>query len=160
MKHYRLFVAIAALVLASLACQALTAGRDTDHNNAPSSENGGKRPEASQPAEAPTDSINSDSDSSSTIETDFPLTDDAFNVMDLGNGSILYYTKLSAEDVMQFYRDAYTAKGYTERTVTTVVSDTTFSMVFDGDPSGKAVIIQSVAMGDGSRTITVRLEDV
>ena len=88
------------------------------------------------------------------------MTDDAFNVTDLGNGSILYYTRLSAEDAIQFYRDAYTAKGYAERKVTTVIADTTFSMVFDGDPSGKAVIVQSVDMGDGSRTITVRLEDI
>jgi|SRR5215217_7853861 len=160
MKHYRIFLAIAVLVLASLACQAVTGGRNTDDNNAPSPENGGNRPDAFQPTEAPTDSLNGNSDSSSTIVTDFPMTDDAFNIMDLGNGSVLYYTKLSAEDAMQFYRDAYTAKGYTERKVTTVVSDTTFSIVFDGDPSGKAVIIQSVNMGDGSRTITVRLEDV
>lgn len=33
-------------------------------------------------------------------------------------------------------------------------------MVFDGDPSGKAVIVQSVELGDGSRTIAVRLEDI
>ena len=160
MKHYRLFVAIAVLVSASLACQAVLGGRDTDDNKAPSSENGGNRPDTPQPTQAPTNSINSNSDSSSTIQTDFPMTDDAFNVTDLGNGSILYYTRLSAEDAIQFYRDAYTAKGYAERKVTTVIADTTFSMVFDGDPSGKAVIVQSVDMGDGSRTITVRLEDV
>jgi hypothetical protein len=61
---------------------------------------------------------------------------------------------------MTFYRDEYTAKGYTEREILTVVSDGVFSMVFDGDPSGKAVVIQSVDMGDGSRTIAIRLEDV
>jgi hypothetical protein len=61
---------------------------------------------------------------------------------------------------MQFYRDEYAAQGYTEREILTVVSDGTFSIVFDGDPSGKAVVIQSVDLGDGSRTVSIRLEDV
>jgi hypothetical protein len=86
------------------------------------------------------------------------VTADAYNVTEAG-GSLIFYTKLSLEDTMQFYRDAYTAKGYTERELLTVVSDGTFSMVFDGDPSGKAVVIQSVDLGDGSRTVSVRLED-
>lgn len=154
MKRYRIFLSIAVLVLASLACQALTGGRDSDNNNAPNSENGG-----TQPTEAATDASKSNSDSSD-INSDFPMTDDAFNITELGAGSILYYTKLSAEDAMQFYRDAYTAKGYTERKVATTVSDSTFSMIFDGDPSGSAIVVQSVDMGDGSRTITVRFEDI
>ena len=158
MKHYRIFLAIAVLVVASLACQAALGGRD--NNNAPNSENGGTQPDPSQPTEAATDSNKSNSDSSDTVNTDFPITDDAFNITELDAGSILYYTKLSAEDAMQFYRDAYTAKGYTERKAATAVSASTFSMIFDGDPSGNAIVVQSVDMGDGTRTITVRLEDV
>ena len=158
MKHYRIFLAIAVLVLASLACQAVMGGGNSDSNNVPNSDNGGAQPDAVQPTEPSTDSTNSNSNSS--IDTDFPMTADAFNTMEIGDGSILYYTKLSADEVMQFYRDEYTAKGYTEREILTVVSDSTFSIVFDGDPSGKAVVIQSVDMGDGSRTVTVRLEDV
>jgi hypothetical protein len=67
---------------------------------------------------------------------------------------------MSMDDVMQFYRDEYAAMGYTEREILTVISDSTFSMVFDGDPSGNAVVIQSVDLGDGSRTVSIRLEDV
>ena len=88
------------------------------------------------------------------------MTADAYNVVEVGDDSIVYYTKLSAEDAMEFYRDTYTAEGYTEREILTVVAEGTFSIVFDGDPSGKAVVIQSVDLGDGSRTIAIRLEDV
>ena len=90
------------------------------------------------------------------------MTADAYNVVDVGDGSLVYYTKLSMEDALQFYRDEYTDRGYTEREITTVVDEAsgTFSIVFDGDPSGKAVVIQSVDLGDGSRTIAIRLEDV
>jgi len=151
MKYHRIFLTIAVLVLASLACQAVTGGGNNDRN----SDNGGTQP--TEPATAPT---NRSSDSSATISTDFPMTEDAFNAMEIGEDSILYYTKLSAEDAMQFYRDEYSARGYTERKTSTVISEGIFSVVFDGDPSGKAVVIQSVAMGDGSRTITIRLEDV
>jgi hypothetical protein len=74
--------------------------------------------------------------------------------------AVSYYTKLSADDVIKFYRDTYTAKGYKERQILTVVSSNTFNIVFDGDPSGKSVVIQSVDLGNGSRTVSIRLEAI
>jgi len=90
---------------------------------------------------------------------DTPMTDDAFNVTDMGDLGLLYYTKMSLEDVMQFYRDELTARGYKEREILTTVTDGVFSIVFDGDPSGQAMIIQSVDLGDGSRTVTITMGD-
>jgi len=87
------------------------------------------------------------------------MTADAYNITEV-SGSLIFYTNLSLDDTMKFYRDEYTSRGYTERELLTVVSDGTFSMVFDGDPGGKAVVIQSVDLGDGSRTVAIRLEDV
>lgn len=150
MKRYQIYIAIAALVLASLACQAVTGGGD---NASPSSDR------EMQPTEAPSENGGTGGGGGAT-ESDFPMTPDAFNITDIGDGSLLFYTKLSAEDAMDFYREEYTAMGYTEREILTVVSDGVFSMVFDGDPSGQAVVIQSVDLGDGSRTIAIRLEDV
>jgi hypothetical protein len=151
MKHSRIYFVITALVFASLACQALTGNRS---NDVPSSNNNGTQPAAVET----TQSSNDSGSSNSSVKTDFPLTADAFNLVQVGDGSIVFYTKLSADDAMKFYRDTYTARGYTERKILTVVTDGTFSMVFDGDPSGKAVVIQSVDLGDGSRTIAIRLE--
>jgi hypothetical protein len=148
MKSYRITLAIAILVLASIACQALTGGSEgtpADDNTVP----GGAQP---TPA-------TSENNSQSEVSSDFPMTSDAYNVTEAG-GSLIFYTKLSLEDTMQFYRNEYTAKGYTEREILTVISDGTFSMVFDGDPSGRAAVIQSVDLGDGSRTVSIRLEDV
>ena len=151
MKHYRIYLAIAALVLASLACQSVLGGRD-EMPIAPSNE-----------STQPTASSNDDSSSDTvTTSTDFPITLDAFNLTEIGDGSVVYYTKLSMDDALKFYREEYTARGYKEREITTVVDSAsgTFSIVFDSDPSGKAVVIQSVDLGDGSRTIAIRLEDV
>ena len=152
MKHYRVYLAIAILVLSSLACQALLG----DRNETPTSPSvePNTNPDVTQPV--PTDS---DNNTDSTTSTDFPMIADASNVTEV-NGTLIFTTKLSLEDTMKFYRDEYLSRGYTERELLTGVSEGTFSMVFDGDPSGKAVIIQSVDLGDGSRTVTVRLEDV
>jgi hypothetical protein len=148
MKLNRIFLALTSLVLASLACQTLTGGGGGSSTAPP----GGDSPNNpdSPSVIAPTEN---------QISTEFPMTEDAYNITEV-SGSLIFYTKLSLEETMQFYRDEYTAKGYTEREILTVVSDGTFSMVFDGDPSDKAVVIQSVDLGDGSRTVAIRLEDV
>jgi hypothetical protein len=154
MKQYRIFLALTVLVVASLACNALT-GRKADSAAPQESSSGGQ---VDQPTESAP--LVDNGSSNATVKTDFPMTDDAYNTIDVGDGSLLYYTKMSMDDVLKFYRDEYTAKGYTERELLTTVSDGVFSIVFDGDPSGKAVVIQSVDLGDGSRTVAIRLEDV
>lgn len=153
MKYDRIYLAIAILGFATLACQALTGG----DGNAPvvTTQPGDSNPPAA--TMAPGSGGNGTSSS-----TGFPMTADAYNVTEIGDGSLLYYTKLSLEEVMAFYRAEYTSRGYTEREILTVVEADAgvFSMVFDGDPSGKGVVIQSVDLNDGSRTVAIRLEDV
>ncbi|HMB21483.1 MAG TPA: hypothetical protein VKP08_01565 [Anaerolineales bacterium] len=162
MKHYRIYLTVIVLVLASLACQSVGGGStDTPTTVPPTSDAGSatQEPATQEPAtQAPTSAPSTDNNASGAADTDFPMTDDASNVIE-ANGTLIFYTKMSQEDLMAFYRNEYKAKGYTEREILTVVSDGVFSMVFDGDPSGKAVVIQSVDMGD-NRTITIRLEDV
>lgn len=152
MKDYRVCLAVILLVLASLACQAVGGGSENTPVAPPTADN-------TVPAESQPTSTTSSDDNPAETETDFPMPPDAYNVVEVA-GSLTFYTKLSQEDAMAFYREEYTSRGYTEREILTVVSDGVFSMVFDGDPSGKAVVIQSVDLGDGSRTISIRLEDV
>ena len=153
MKLFHVYLAIAVLLLASLACQALTGGGTNAPTVSPGNDN--PDPEVLQPT-AP---VPNDNNTDSITSIDFPLTADAYNMTEAA-GSLVFYTKLSLDDVMKFYRDEYASRGYTEREILTVISDGTFSMVFDGDPTGKAVVIQSVDLGDGSRTVAIRLEDV
>ncbi|RIK28824.1 MAG: hypothetical protein DCC56_14850 [Anaerolineae bacterium] len=143
MKRKTIFLALSVLLLTSLACGV--------------SGGGGDAPVA--PSAAPQDS-SSGGGNADTSASGFPITTDAYNVTDLGNGNLLYYTKMSQADVLKFYRDEYVSRGYTERALLTVVEDTVFSVVFDGDPSGKAVVIQSVDLGDGSSTVAISLQDV
>jgi hypothetical protein len=148
MKHKQIFLALAVLTLVSLACNALTGG------------GGGDAPvvEDSSATDAPQDTASSGGNAD-TSASGFPITADAYNVIDTGDGSALYYTKLPQEDVLKFYRDEYVSRGYTERALLTVIEEGVFSIVFDGDPSGKAVVIQSVDLGDGSSTVAISLQD-
>ena len=152
MKHKQMLLALAVLILASLACNALSGGGGGDAPVAPS---GGDSPAA----DVPQDNSSSGGGNADTSASGFPITADAYNVIDVGDGSLLYYTNLSQEDVLKFYRDEYVSRGYTERALLTVVEEGVFSIVFDGDPSGKAVVIQSVDLGDGSSTVAISLQD-
>jgi len=153
MKHFHIFAAITLLIFASLACQAVMGGGSEGTDKLPTAQIPTLQPEGADPTEDP-------AANNTTTSSEFTMTEDAFNVVEMGDGSLIFYTNLSAEDAMEFYRDVYSSKGYTEREILTVVTDATFSIVFDGDPSGKALVIQSVDLGDGSRTIAIRLEDV
>ena len=93
-------------------------------------------------------------------ESEFPLPDDAINVTNMGNDVLNFQTHLTLDDGMNFYRDQFGKLGYTERTLLTVTSDTTFSMVFDGHPSGKAITVQGVDLGNGTTNISITLADV
>lgn len=147
MKNKRIYIAILILILASLACQTVLGGGDnTSQEELPPFEYSGG------------DSETEESDSSADSDR-FPMPSDATNVFDVA-GTVNYQTSLSLDEVMSFYRDEYGKQGLTERELLTVVSDGVFSMVFDGDPSGQAVVIQGVDLGDGTVNVTITLQDV
>lgn len=154
MKKFSVLFAVLTLVLASLACQTLSGGGRSDSPELPPPSNdGGAEP-------TPADGGNgSGGGGTSNVETEFPLPDGAMNVQDLG-GTTNFQVKMTLDEAMKFYQDVLTKEGYTERSLLTVTSDTTFSMVFDGHESGKAIVVQGVDMGDGTVNVNIRLEDV
>ena len=150
MKRYGILLAILAVVLSSLACQTLAGGGDSGAPElSPPSDGGGE----SQPEQGGGNS------GGANVKSEFPLPDGATNVQDLG-GTTNFQVKMTLDEAMKFYLDALTSEGYTERPILTVTSKTTFSMVFDGHASGKAIVVQGVDMGDGTVNINIRLEDV
>jgi hypothetical protein len=153
MKKFSILFAILALVLASLACQALSGGGDSGAPELPPPSNDGSEVEA-QPAES-----GESGGGTSGVESEFPLPDGATNIQELG-GSTNFQIKMSLDEAMKFYVDTFTSSGYTERPILTVTSETTFSMVFDGHESGKAIVVQGVDFGDGTVNVNIRLEDV
>jgi hypothetical protein len=98
--------------------------------------------------------------STGSFDTEFPLPASVSNFTDTGDGSVNFQTNLSVEEAVAFYRDALAKAGLTERTINTAITDTTFSLVFDGDLSGKAVVVQGVDLGGGTTNINIRYENV
>ncbi len=146
MNKSRLWIVLAALAAAALACNAVMGGAKT-----------------ATPAAVDSDvEVTPTGDSSDTQnpDSDYPMPDSVSNFTDLGQGTVTFQTTLSLEEVMDFYRDSLGKEGFTERELLTVTSDSTFSLVFDGHASGKAIVIQGVDLGDGSTNVSIRLEAV
>ena len=150
MKKYSILLAIAALVLASLACQTIMGGGNGFQAptipDVPQTDGG----DADVPTLPP---VTTDGDSITVGgESEFPMPADAINVVSMGNTVLNFQTKLSLDEAMSFYRDEFGKSGYTERTELTVTGGGTFSMVFDGHKSGQAITVQGVDFGDGTVT--------
>ena len=96
----------------------------------------------------------------SGYNTKFPLPSNVSNFTDTGNNSINFQTSMNLKDAIAFYRDALTKEGLTERTIKTPITDSTFSMVFDGDPSGQSIVVQGVDLGNGKTNVNIRYEKV
>ncbi len=103
---------------------------------------------------------NTTSPGGSSYNTKFPLPSSVINFTDTGNGSINFQTKMSIKDTIDWYRGAFSSAGLKERTDNTAITDTTFSMVFDGDPSGQAIVIQGVDLGNGLTNVNIRYEKI
>jgi len=136
MKHRRLFLTLVVLILASLACSLFGDG-------------GGSSGVGDSPPSA---------GGSGKYDTEFPLPSDVDNFMELENGSINYQTSMKLTEVVDFYRNEFSNAGYDEREITTVINDTTFSIVWEGHPSGQLLVVQGVDLGNGAVNVNVRLE--
>jgi hypothetical protein len=157
-KQIRLFVVLTALILSMLACS-IFQPKTTPPTDAPAAATKVIAPtKAAAPTEAPAASPTEESQP--TVQTEFPLPADASDVMELTGGGVNFKTKMSIKEAIAFYREAFKKEGYTEREITTTISDTVFSIVFDGHASGKAIVVQGVVLGDGVLNLNIRFEDV
>lgn len=95
----------------------------------------------------------------SKIKSEFPVPQDVKNVTNLDNSVINFQTKLSIKESMDFYKSEFTKINLTERTITTSVTNTTFSMVFDGAANGQAVVVQGVTI-ENKTNISIRYEKI
>ena len=151
MKKYSILLAIIALVSASLACQTIMGGgNDFQAPNVPElpQTDGGEIPTIPP--------VTTDGDVTVGGESQFPVTSDAFNVVSSPD-AVTFQTKLSADDVLKFYRDEFAKQGYTEDTSMALVFGQAFTMVFTGHESGKSIYVVGADGGDGSIYVTITL---
>jgi len=158
MKKHSVLLAILSLALASLACQTIMGGGDTFQ---PPEIEIPEMPEidGGDEVEIPTiPPIATDENGDITIggESEFPVTSDAFNVVTMSE-MVTFQTKMSSDDLIKFYRDEFTAQGYTEDESMAITFGNTFTLAFNGHDSGKVVYVVGADAGDGSIYITITL---
>jgi hypothetical protein len=154
----RWFVIILVLALASLACQAI-GGDKPDGEEQPTQ----AVPPTSEDVPTQPTLLPVDTDAPPQPEeydTDFPLPEDVREFMKVGESTINFRTSMSMDEVIAFYRQAFSEQGLTERKVTTVINEKAFSLVFDGSPNGMAVVIQGFPVDKETVNVSVRYEDV
>ncbi|MBM3145269.1 MAG: hypothetical protein FJ010_09920 [Chloroflexi bacterium] len=164
-----LFLLLVTLLIASMACSLVGGAIDAGEGPAveePSAEGGAAEspiedttPEEETAEESQAEEAPEPVDEGQEFDTEFPLPDDVQNFTKIGE-QVNFATSLTVEEAIEFYRDALTGMGLTERTINTAITETTFSMVFDGHESGKAVVIQGVDLDNGTTNINIRFEDV
>jgi len=67
---------------------------------------------------------------------------------------------MALEEVIEFYRQSFSARGLAEREMLTIINEDVFNIVFDGAPNGKAVVVQGVRLDNGSVNVNIRYEDL
>jgi len=144
MKRMQLVSFLAVLLLVSLACSLFGGGGESagTESNPPAA---GEAPAGESGGEA--------------ASSEFPLPPDYSDLKDVG-GVTMFQTSMGLDEVVAFYRDAFAGAGYEEREITTVINDTTFSIVWEGHESGQAVVVQGVDLGNGKINVSIRLEDL
>lgn len=162
MKIARLWIILVVLVAMSLACGLPAIGAKPtptgDETGSATTEAPDAEPNSGNVGEEPTE--DKGSDSGKKYDTEFPLPDDVINFMTVSDGIISFQTKMSISDALDFYKEELTKQGYTERPLLTATTDTTFSTVFDGHKSGKAIIVQAVDLGNGTINISISLQTI
>jgi hypothetical protein len=164
MAKIRLMAPLVLLLAISLACRMFAAG---EPEPSPGLETLLETP-ASDPVAPgdgetqPTLPVDEPEDGAQTFDTEFPLPGDVqnFTLMPQSEGGINFQTDMSLDEVVAFYRGEFVSQGLVERELLTVVEDSAFSMVFDGAPNGKAIVIQGVTLGPDQTNVNIRYEDV
>ena len=153
------------LISASLACGGSKASPEPEGTPPPAATEAPAAAPTESPAEpsptpVPDEGEEAPEPSQGEYDTVFPLPEDVQEFIgEGGEESVIFQTSLSLEEVVAFYRQALTAQGLTEYEVLTVIEDDGFSIVFNGWPDGRSVVIQGVDFGD-TTNVSIRLEDV
>ena len=152
MKKYSILLAILALVVSSLACQAVMGGGGSGGSNQPSATEAPQTDGATIMPPVTTDGGNI------TVggKSEFPVTSDATNVVSAAE-MVTFQTKMSSDAVVKFYRDEFAKAGYKEDASKAITFGKTFTLAFNGHKSGKVIYIAGVDAGGGLLSVTVTL---
>jgi hypothetical protein len=162
-----ILIALATILLASLACNTIMGGgattRPTEVIIEPTAEEPiiDVFPTETQPGEVATKPPigGGDTGGGGNPQSEWPLPGTVTNFVEAG-GSTNFQTDMAFDDVVKFYQTEFANAGYTERDLLHVVSTGVFSMVFDGHSSGQQIAVQGVDLGDGTVNVNISLQTI
>ena len=93
------------------------------------------------------------------VDTEFPMPEDATNPGVVA-GVLNFGSTMPKDDLVAFYRSEFSAQGYVEREELTVIDEVGAYMVFDGHPSGQAIVVQIFDLGPLGLNVSIWLEDL
>lgn len=158
-RTFRLLIAVSLLALSSLACKAIMGGGQPIAPGLPTEEATQvfeviPTKEEDEPSipEMPTFTTGEE------VKTDLPMPEDATQKMDLGSGLITYQTKLSLEELQDFYEKEFKELGFKKNdTMPSMVTKELFTLFYD-HTNGKLIVISAVVTGDFV-TVTMQVQD-
>ena len=125
-----------------IACQALAAPFTNENSTPIQTQETIAQPTSIMPVETSTTEGNIDNSSTATLDADYFLTDDAYNVVKNENGTLEFYTNLWFDEIGDYYRQELPLRGYSEIFVDRPRPvEGCAEMFFEGNPSGKTLRI-------------------
>ena len=96
--------------------------------------------------------------SSEEVKSGLPLTIDASSVNINTETTTNFQSKMTIQELYDFYKGVVPAMGYTEREITTVIEDNVLNLVFDQNDGDKSIVVQATPLGEGVTNVNIRYE--
>mgnify|MGYP003390355200 FL=1 len=119
MKTKQPLFVISITVVFLIACQALTAPFTNENSTSIQTQETLAQPTTIMPFDTSTTEGNINSSSTESLNVDYFLTDDAYNVVNNENGNLEFYTNMSFDDIGDYYRQELPLLGASVRSVAT-----------------------------------------
>ena len=159
-KNLRLILPIVILSLLIMSCGLMQLTKASDVAPGPNSANT-NAPDLSDSSKTALPSDNSPaspgSNPGTSDQSQFPMPPDSKILSNTG-GILTAQVKMSANDMVAYYRKELTNQGLTEDQTFTRIAKPTFNLEFKGSKNGKMLIVQGSEMGDGSVAFSIRYE--
>jgi len=149
-KSLSIFFAVVMILISSMACSLIGGSNE---NEVPAGEVDQGEVE-SQPAEAITQPDNA---APSDMTSAFPLPDTT-KIIQSDDELVVATVNMPLQNIVEFYRKELKKQGLVEDQLLTSITETTFSLVFEGTSNGKSLVVQGTDIGNSSVAFSVRYE--
>ncbi len=92
-------------------------------------------------------------------ETGLPIPTEGVSNVNVSQNTVSFDVAADFDTMVEFFRAGSVAQGLSEQAGSTVVTDTTATMVFDDPSTGGSVTVQMVDIGNGMVSVTMTFQE-